>query len=853
MNVAAESAALAAAKARPSSRFWSGKGILLFAPLLPIAIFMPALLGHVLLAPGDGYLYYLPVHKLAAEAWSAGHLPAWNPFQLSGAPLLAGQAGAFSPFTFLFILLPTVYANNVYIVANLAIGALGASLLARHLVRDNAAAVVAGFAFVSSGFMYGHIAHQAVIGGAIWMPWVLLGYDLLATRRSVPRFLLAAGSLALAAVSGHPQMFFVIVLVLTIYATASPAFADMEKRRRLSTFLLTISAAAVIQLLLPASSWAMVFFIVFFLGIGARFATNAARKRLASRRHKESSALWLWLLPTVVVLAVAIAAVQLLPTAAIAGETVRSWPNVGAATSYSFSGSHLILLLFPYLFGNSSSVTPFTTLYDGHWNLTELAGYPGLAAMVFAAAGLPRIRRDPRALALGAAALVALLIALGRSIGLGLLVALLPGYGQFRAWARYSVVVDLAIAIFAAYGVAHLRAAHRDRTQAVKRSWALAVALAAAGLLLPILPAVRHFAVSGREQILAVGLPIAAATLAASFTHLFRRFDRLAVGLCCLLVAADGALSFGAFFEWRHSPSPAQARALYSPDKLPPWGSVPRTPGGIDRYLFAGSWSPVIWPYFPQVTDLKAIRSANGYEPLLPSRYADVVGAMVDAGGINRPQQFLRKRSWLLDILRISAVVVPLTHAPSRRPTWFDTRMTRGGLVRYTYTPRLPAAFVIGKVRVVGARTAVATGKGQIPFDPAQAALVEGNCRSCLRMLRPGFAGTVTRTHREVGNVTADVVAKRAGLLVISESWFPGWTATVDGRRTPVFRTDSVVIGVPVTAGRHRVKLSYEPPGLRAGVAISGFTLGGFIVAPILLYTRRRRKGKSAAERASAR
>jgi hypothetical protein len=851
MDVAADRA-LARPEAHRSSRLWPRGSVLLLAPLLPAGIFMPALIGRVLLAPDDGYFYYLPLHKLAAAAWSAGHLPAWNPFQLSGAPLLASQAGAFSPLNLIFLLLPTVQANNVYVVVNLAIGALGASLLARRLVRDNAAAVVAGFAFVSSGFMYGHIAHQGVIGGAVWMPWVLLGYDLLAERRSLPRFLLAAGSLALSAVSGHPQMFFVIVLVLAIYAAATPAFADTGKRERLSSFLLTISAAAGIALLLPASSWALVVFVVFFLGICARSAVMAAQRARASRTGGDSRR-WVWLVPGVVLLGVALAAVQLFPTAAIAGETVRSWPDLGTATSYSFSASHLILLLFPYLFGNSYSVAPFTTVYDGHWNLTELAGYPGLAAIVLAAAGLPRIRHDARALALGAAALVALLIALGRSIGLGLLVALLPVYGQFRAWGRYSVVIDLAIAIFAAYGVAHLRSTHaRERQRAVKRSWIVAGALVAIGVLIPLVPAVGQFAVSGREHLLAVGIPIAAATLAASTVLLFGRFERLALVLCCFLVAADGALSFGLFFEWRQSPSPAQIRALYATDQPPPWGSVPRTSGGINRYLFAGRWSPVMVPYFPQVTDLKGMRSANGYEPLLPGRYSDVVGGMVDAGGINRGEQFLEERSWLLDVLRISAVLVPTEDAPTSMPHWFDSSLTVGRLVRYRYTPRVPAAFVVGKVNTVNTRTASAVGRGEIPFDPRRAAVVEGDCRSCALMRTPGFAGTVTRSEWGSGTVEADVVATRAGLLVMSESWFPGWSATVDGKTAPVLRADAVVVGVPVPAGRHHVEIRYRPPGFVAGATLSSLTLGAFLLAPLLMYARRRKRQRSATQRSKA-
>src|SRR5437660_239196 len=188
MDLVADRAALAAPKVRRRPGAVSSTALLLIPALVPLVVFAPALVGHVLLAPDDGYLYYLPIHELTAHIWRSGHLPSWNPYQLSGAPLLASQAGAFYPLSALFLVLPAVYANNLFIVLNIAIGGFGACLLARRLTGDNAAAVVAGIAFGSSGFLYGHIAHQAVLAGAVWLPWVLFGYELLVERRSASRY-----------------------------------------------------------------------------------------------------------------------------------------------------------------------------------------------------------------------------------------------------------------------------------------------------------------------------------------------------------------------------------------------------------------------------------------------------------------------------------------------------------------------------------------------------------------------------------------------------------------------------------------------------------------------------------------
>ena len=62
---------------------------------------------------------------------------------------------------------------------------------------------------------------------------------------------------------------------------------------------------------------------------------------------------------------------------------------------------------------------------------------------------------------------------------------------------------------------------------------------------------------------------------------------------------------------------------------------------------------------------------------------------------------------------------------------------------------------------------------------------------------------------------------------MLSQSWFKGWAATVDGRSAPVVRADGLVLGVPISAGRHRVVFRYRPPGLAAGIALSAVSIAG--------------------------
>jgi hypothetical protein len=97
--------------ARRSAGFPSGRarsvaalGSLVLLSVLVYAV--PALLGHPVV-PGDDLTQNLPLRELVGRQIAHGHLPVYDPYLWSGAPLLAGwNAGAAYPLTWLFAALP---------------------------------------------------------------------------------------------------------------------------------------------------------------------------------------------------------------------------------------------------------------------------------------------------------------------------------------------------------------------------------------------------------------------------------------------------------------------------------------------------------------------------------------------------------------------------------------------------------------------------------------------------------------------------------------------------------------------------------------------------------------------------
>jgi len=125
------------------------------------------------------------------------------------------------------------------------------------------------------------------------------------------------------------------------------------------------------------------------------------------------------------------------------------------------------------------------------------------------------------------------------------------------------------------------------------------------------------------------------------------------------------------------------------------------------------------------------------------------------------------------------------------------------------------------------------------PFDPAATALVSEN-NAEFEAVHGGDAGDEVRLTKAVGgSMAVRVKTGSAGLLVLSDVDYPGWTATVNGRPAVVHRTDYVLRGVVVPAGESVVKLKYRPMRLYAGGVVS--VVAALVLAGVLWRGRRRR------------
>lgn len=99
----------------------------------------------------------------------------------------------------------------------------------------------------------------------------------------------------------------------------------------------------------------------------------------------------------------------------------------------------------------------------------------------------------------------------------------------------------------------------------------------------------------------------------------------------------------------------------------------------------------------------------------------------------------------------------------------------------------------------------------------------------------------VTITQYELNQVVLDVALDDAGFVVLADTYYPGWRATIDGEETPVYRANSVVRAVYVPAGEHTVSFSFLPMDFVWGTAVSGLVLLLAVIVAGWGWTRNRR------------
>jgi hypothetical protein len=135
----------------------------------------------------------------------------------------------------------------------------------------------------------------------------------------------------------------------------------------------------------------------------------------------------------------------------------------------------------------------------------------------------------------------------------------------------------------------------------------------------------------------------------------------------------------------------------------------------------------------------------------------------------------------------------------------------------------LPRAWFVGSILALpqaAVMSAVISGRlpsGE-PFEPSETALLEGDGQSTIPTSGRSADARVSITRYEPQHITLQTHNAEAGFLVLSEIYYGGWRARIDGAKADIYRTDHTLRGIRVPPGDHRIELSYLPASFRTGL-----------------------------------
>jgi hypothetical protein len=779
-------------------RFALGWAAIAYA-LATLALAYPALAGGFLVSPiSDQYIAGYPFREFAAEQLRAtGQFPLWNPYLFGGMPYVAAMHGdTFYPTFLLRLVLPTDVAMTWSFVIHLWLAGVFTYVFLRAAGLGFTGALVGGLAYMLSG----QIASYAAPGhdGKLYVS-TLLPLFLWVIHRGVR--------------DGRRWAWGLMALIV--------GFAVLSPHPQLLQYLLLAGAA---------------------YGAWLAFGSGATGERLDRSTALRRVALALG----AVMLGALIGAIQFLPVL----EYVEWSPRAGGkgwehAVSYSFPLSELVNTYLPH----------FTGMLDAYWGKNGIhfhSEYLGAATLLLAGAAFgSRGRGVGRAFVwfwLGVL-VISLLWALGGETPFYRLVyAIVPGAKYFRAPSTMYFVTTFAVAVLAGVG------AERVHRGAVSVRYVVVWLVAAAAIaLLATMGGLTNVAatVAGPELADAVFANHPALVMgawrsllfvaAAAAVVLLARAGRLPSRYVPLALAAVVAADLWSVVQnyWIFSP---RADTIYAADPTIEYLKAQAQPGRVltlEAPPRQARNDPFLNGDALMHHDQRLVLGYHGNEI---GRYDVLIGKAEGGRNLANPNV------WKLLNMRYLLTNMPEPLFPGMERVVGPVRNAAGTMVYlYRFPGENPAAWVTPAI-VKAEDNAVLATLLEPAFDVRSVALFDTSAAVQGQQLQRAPAPLdlpVTSERWEPGHIVLTLAqpAPAGSALMVSENYYPGWEARVDGQLAPLGRAGFSLMGVALPEGGRRVELAFRSAPYEVGRTITLVALAASVLALAggLVIDRRRR------------
>jgi hypothetical protein len=811
--------------------------------LVVVAFFADALFGGKnFMSGGDNVAFYSFVPYLEA-AKQTGEFPLWMPYIFGGMPSLASfLAAGDRTWDFVATVIFSVpramgdATNNdtTRLVLWYIIYGWGVYTLARQKGLEKMVGVFSAIGAVMSTFVivWIMIGHSTKPVSMATLPWLLLALERLRERFTLANLFLLILPLVVLVSATHPQMMFYMGCALALYTVVE-----------------------LVTRLITRSGWMDVLKAGGGLAIAGIIALATHADMFMATRHytPESTR----------------------GSAPLVQSTRNNQDQSGGndyeyATNWSFSPGEMYTFLVPsyYGFGNTTIKTSRNSppqraqLYWGQMPFTDAANYMGIAVLVFGLIGIWQYRKDPFVIFLTVLGAFSLLLSMGKNFPIlyDILFDYAPAFNKFRAPSMALCLLQFALPVLAGYGLTAVIGWGKNSTAATRKA-ALGVFIATALVSVMVYLVASDESDYKKEVDTAFtaknGQPAPGEFLEIVYNEMHA--DSLAAMLYLIIIGglivltARGAIKPSLMIVlciglltvdlWRIDRRP------YDPKKGSPEQNV-FAATDVVQFLKAD-------PSMYRVCDLTQtvpanwwayhfIESVGGYSSAKMRLYQDMLDVAAPGPGREPvPGNSMIINPFLWSILNVKYIVSDRPLYPGVEPAFQSQEM---GVMVYRNDETLPRAWFVDTLRVESDRRKLLEHLRDGTFDARRVAYVEKTFDGMSAM---GTDSTSSATVHERSNhrLVLSTTSSAAQMLVVSEMFYSEWKATIDGKPVETVKTNFLLRGVPVPAGKHTVEFRYESPSFEQGRTISlaanGITLliglGG-----LLMWRRERSQGQQA-------
>jgi uncharacterized membrane protein YfhO len=667
-----------------------------------------------------------PWKDLVISAEKKLELPLWNPYVLSGTPLLANfQSGAFYVLNILFLAMPFSTAWSLIIFFGPLLSGIFLYLYLDNLKLSKWASAFGALTFSFSGFLMAWLEWGTITHVGLWLPLILLSIDKIFSDNKNLKWIFAyLLSLVFSFLAGHLQIFFYLFIFSWMYFFAR-WFQFGNKKNIILPFLI----ANLLFLILTLIQWIPTFQFIFL----------SARNVDVVNINNPG-----WFIP---------------------------W-------------QHLVQFIAPDYFGN-----PTTLNYWGVWNYGELVGYAGIIPLIFGIFAL-YFRRDRKTLFFGLLLFSSLLFSLPTFFANLPYILKIPFLSTSQP-TRLLFLIDFALAVLAALGFDYLLKANK-KTAIFYPLIFISIVLTGLWIFIPK----EHFDVV-RSNLILPTLIFAFSLILFVSQVIFQKNKKITVIICSalLIITVLDLLRFG----WKFN-SFTQEKYLF-----PSTRAISYLKENLGEFRFMTTDSRILPPNFSSIYRLQSV---DGYDPLYLQRYGELIAAserkkadITTPFGFNRiitPHNFESK---IIDMLGVK-YILSLSEINS---SGVKKVFQEGQTLIYENLNVVPRAFFAKIVKKANNKDQAIALMFSGSFNPKTIVVVEGAGNELGEMMELAI-GKVNIINYSENKVVIKTENQKTGFLVLTDSFYPTWRVSIDGKISKIYRTDYNLRGVIVPGGKHVVE-----------------------------------------------